>query len=204
MQSTAGGGAATIDSIRSALLRTPGVRAAVVIENNTMTTDVAGRPPKSFEAYVLGGDPQDIGQTILNTKAAGIESYGSESVVINDISGYPHTIKFSYADEIQIHAKVTVWTNNQFPVDGDTQIESAIIRYIGGEDYDGQLYVGLNMGDDVIHSRIIAAVYKVAGIEDAKVELSTDGSTWAEANISIDPQEVAQTSHAIIEVVHAT
>lgn len=204
MQSTAGGGAATIDSIRSALLRTPGVRAAVVIENNTMTTDVAGRPPKSFEAYVLGGDPQEIGQTILNTKAAGIESYGSESVVINDISGYPHTIKFSYADEIQIHAKVTVWTNNQFPVDGDTQIESAIIRYIGGEDYDGQLYVGLNMGDDVIHSRIIAAVYKVAGIEDAKVELSTDGSTWAEANISIDPQEVAQTSHAIIEVVHAT
>jgi uncharacterized phage protein gp47/JayE len=201
--STAGGGAATIDSIRSALLRTPGVRAAVVIENNTMTTDASGRPPKSFEAYVLGGEPTDIAQTILNTKAAGIEAYGSESVVVNDISGNPHTIRFSYAEEVPVHVRVTVWKNTSYPVDGDTQIRSSVVRYIGGEDGDGQLYVGLNMGDDVIHSRIIAAVYKVAGIEDAKVELSTDGLTWTEANVSIDPQEVAQTSHSIITVVHA-
>ncbi|ALS27203.1 baseplate J-like protein [Paenibacillus sp. 32O-W] len=201
--SVSGGGAATIDSIRSALLRTPGVRAAVVIENNTMSTDAAGRPPKSFEAYVLGGAPAEIGQTILDTKAAGIESYGTESVVINDISGNPHTIRFSYAEEVQVHVRVTVRTNNQYPADGDVQVESAIIRYVGGEDYDGQLYVGLNMGDDVIHSRIIAAVYKVNGIEDATVELSTDGTTWTQANVSIDQQEVAQTSHAIIEVVHA-
>lgn len=203
VQSTAGGGAATIDSIRSALLRTPGVRAAVVIENNTMTMDAAGRPPKSFEAYVLGGKSKDIGQTILNTKAAGIESHGMESVVVEDISGNSHTIRFSYAVEVPIHIRVTVRTNNQYPADGDVQVESAIIRYIGGEDYDGQLYVGLNMGDDVIHSRVIAAVYKVAGIEDATVELSTDGDTWTQANIPIDQQEVAQTSHAIIEVVHA-
>lgn len=204
VQSTAGGGAATIDSIRSALLRTPGVRAAVVIENNTMTTDAAGRPPKSFEAYVLGGVAEDIGQTILNTKAAGIEPYGTESVVVNDISGNPHTIRFSYAEEVQIHVRVTVRTNNQYPVDGDVQVESAIIRYIGGEDYDGQLYVGLNMGDDVIHSRIIAAVYKVAGIEDAIVELSTDGMNWVQTNVAIDQQQVAQTSHTVITVVHAT
>jgi Uncharacterized homolog of phage Mu protein gp47 len=202
--SVSGGGAATIDSIRSALLRTPGVRAAVVIENNTMTTDAAGRPPKSFEAYVLGGAPEDIGQTILNTKAAGIEAYGSESVEVLDISGNPHTIRFSYAVEVPIHIRVTVRTNNQYPADGDVQVESAIIRYIGGEDSDGQLYVGLNMGDDVIHSRVIASVYKVVGIEDALVELSTDGSMWVQANIPIDPQEVAQTSHSIIEVVHAT
>jgi uncharacterized phage protein gp47/JayE len=202
--SVSGGGAATVDSIRSALLRTPGVRAAVVIENNTMTTDAAGRPPKSFEAYVLGGQPEDIGQTILNTKAAGIESFGTESVVVKDISGNPHTIRFSYAEEVPIHVRVTVRTNNQYPVDGDVQVESAIIRYIGGEDYDGQLYVGLNMGDDVIHSRLIAAVYKVAGIEDATVELSTDGANWVQSNIPIDQQQVAQTSHTIIEVVHAT
>ena len=202
--SVSGGGAATIDSIRSALLRTPGVRAAVVIENNSITTDAAGRPPKSFEAYVLGGDPQDIGQTILDTKAAGIESYGSESVEVLDISGNPHTIRFSYAEEVPIHVRVMVRKNNQYPVDGDTQVRSAIVRYIGGEDYDGQLYVGLNMGDDVIHSRMVATVYKVAGIEDATVELSTDGTSWTQANISVDQHKVAQTSHTIIEVVHAT
>jgi uncharacterized phage protein gp47/JayE len=202
--SVSGGGAATIDSIRSALLRTPGVRAAIVIENNKSTTDTAGRPPKSFEAYVLGGQPEDIGQTILNTKAAGIESYGSESVVVNDISGTPHTIRFSYAEEVPVHVRVTVWKNTSYPADGDMQVRSAIVRYIGGEDSDGQLYVGLNMGESVIHSRLIATVYKVIGIEDAKVELSTDGSTWNEANIQVDPHEVAQTSHAIITVVHAT
>jgi len=201
--SVAGGGAATLDSIRGALLRTSGVRAAVVIENNTNATDLAGRPAKSFEAYVLGGSAADIGQTILDTKAAGIEPYGSQSVTVNDLSGNPHTMKFSYAIEVPIHVRATIKTSASYPSNGDLQVESAIVRYIGGEDSDGQLYVGLNMGDDVIHSRLIASVYKVPGIEDLSLELSLDGSTWSQSNVDIDPQEVAQTTHTIITVVHS-
>ncbi|MDF2657754.1 MAG: baseplate J-like protein [Paenibacillus sp.] len=201
--SLAGGGAATIDAIRAAILRVAAVRAATVIENDTSVTDGAGRPPKSFEAYVLGGAAADIGEAILKSKAAGIESYGSQSVSVNDLSGNPHTIKFSYAAEINIHIKATVTKNAMYPIDGDTQMTNAFVRYVGGEATTGQLYVGLNMGDDVVYSRLYAAAYSVPGVEDVTIELSLNGTTWTQANIAIDPQEVAQTANTLITVVSA-
>ncbi|MCY7484441.1 baseplate J/gp47 family protein [Paenibacillus alvei] len=199
--SVAGGGAATVDSVRSALLGSGGVRAAVVIENTSMTPDALGRPPKSFEAYVLGGDPESIGRTILNTKAAGIETYGDQSVEVTDLSGNVHMIKYSNAVEVQIYIKATLRKNPSYPADGDEQVVSALVRDIGGEDIDGQLYVGLNMGAAVIHSRLVSAAYKVAGIDDIKLELSKDGTVWTEDNIYIAAREVAQTSHDNITVV---
>jgi uncharacterized phage protein gp47/JayE len=201
--SVAGGGAATLDSIRGALLRVSGVRAATVIENTTNTTDGAGRPAKSFEAYVLGGAAADIGQVLLDTKAAGIATYGSESISVVDISGNAHAIKFSFADEINIYVRFTVSTTTSYPANGDALLESAAIRYIGGEDLDGTLYVGLNMGNDVVHSRLVAAAYSVPGVEDVTVELSLNGSDWVTTNIDIDPDEVAQTTYSHVSVVHA-
>src|SRR5690606_39706929 len=47
--SLAAGGASTIDSIRAAVLKTPGVRTARVVQNPTMEFDDEGRPPKSVE-----------------------------------------------------------------------------------------------------------------------------------------------------------
>ncbi|TMV49353.1 hypothetical protein FE783_12620 [Paenibacillus mesophilus] len=199
--SLAGGGAATIDAVRAALLRVTGVRAATVIENDKNTPDSDGRPPKSIEAYVLGGVAADIGQAILGSKAGGIEPYGSESVVVNDLAGNPHTMKFTYAAEILIHVRVTVTKNASYPTDGNTQMTNAIVRYIGGEATTGQLYVGLNMGDDVIYSRLIAAAYSVPGVEDVLIEVSTNGTTWTQANVAVDPQEVAQTAHTLITVM---
>lgn len=202
-QSTAGGGAATIDSIRSALLRTPGVRAATIIENDKNTPDPDGRPAKSFEAYLLGGDPTDIGQAILANKAAGIESYGNKSITVKDLAGTPHEIKFSYALERGVYIRLTLTKNNQYPADGDKQITSSLIRYVGGEDADGQIYAGLGLGDDVIHSKLIAAAYSVPGIDDMIVETSTDGTTWSDANVTIGANEVAQTTYNLITVVGA-
>ncbi|KEQ22884.1 baseplate J/gp47 family protein [Paenibacillus tyrfis] len=198
--SAEGRGAATIRAIRSGLLRTPGVRAATVVENFMNTPDRAGRNPKSFEAYVLGGTPEAIGQTILDTKAAGIEPWGTQSVIVKDDAGFEHVMKFSYAIEVKVHVLVKVKVDNRFPRDGISQMKSAAIRYIGGEDEDGTLYVGLNMGADVIHQKLMAAMDRVEGITDMTVEIGKDGSNWAKDNLSIAPNEVAQTNHKIIIV----
>jgi Baseplate J-like protein. len=72
--SLAAGGAATIDSIRAAVLKVPGVRTARVFQNPTMEFDDEGRPPKSVEVVVLGGADGDVAQAIHDTIAAGIES----------------------------------------------------------------------------------------------------------------------------------
>jgi uncharacterized phage protein gp47/JayE len=197
--SVSGGGASTLDSIRGALLRLAGVRAATVIENTGLATDSAGRPGKSFQAYVLGGDSDAIAQSILDTKAAGIESYGDVSRIVTDVAGLEHTVKFSYAAELSVHVNVDITRNDQYPLDGDAQIRSAIIRYIGGEDSDGSLYSGLGMGEDVIFTKLISAIFKVEGIEDVSLEVATTGG-FSSDNIVVLNNEVAQVVHSDIEV----
>lgn len=198
--SVAGGGSATVDAIRGALLRVSGVRAAVVIENNTMQVDAAGRPPKSFEAFVLGGQSADIASAIFGTKAAGIESYGSESVVVKDLAGNSHTVHYSPAVQVPVHVKLDVYKSAAFPANGVELIKTALVRFVGGADADGTVYAGLTMGADVVHMRMAAVMYGIQGVEDIALQLSKDGSTWQESNIVIDVQQVAQAAADRIEV----
>ncbi|WP_240923484.1 baseplate J/gp47 family protein [Paenibacillus sp. RUD330] len=198
--SVASGGASTLDSLRAGLLDTPGVRAAIVAENYTMQP-VAGRPAKSIEAYVLGGADADIGQTLLGKKAAGIEPYGSVSVQVLDEGGFAHTMRFSRATEVPIRIRLTLAVNNRYPAGGDGDIISAAIRYIGGEDSDGQLFTGLNMGESVKVSQLIGSVLSIAGVTDVQVQLSrNNGASWTGSNLTLAAQEVAQTSYQWIEV----
>lgn len=192
-------GKATVPSIQSALLKLPGVRAATVIENYLDDPDQYGTPMRSFQAFVLGGNDQEIGDTIFNTKAGGIRPYGTVEVTTNDIGGYEHKVYFSRATEVKIHLRVLITKNNAYPANGDNQVRTSLIKFIGGQDASGAVYSGLNMGYDVIESQLVRGV-KVDGIEDITIELSRDGNTYSEGNIAIDPQEVAQTDFNIIEV----
>lgn len=198
-QSVAGGGSASVPAIQAALRRVPGVRAATVLENYT-NAPVNGLPAKSVAAYVLGGDRQEIADAVFRYKAGGIEPAGTEEVTVTDLAGRLHLVRFSYATEIPISARVTITTGPEFPADGAARVRSAIIRYVGGEEADGSLWHGLNMGADVIHARILAAVMAVPGVMDATVTLSTDGATYTEANVAIGPEEVAQADTDRIEV----
>lgn len=200
--SVASVGASTLDSLRAGLLDTPGVRAAIVAENYTMQTDEAGRPAKSIEAYVLGGTDADIGQTILDKKAAGIEPFGAVSVQVLDEGGFAHTMRFSRATEVPVRVRLTLTTNNRYPAGGDGDIISAAVRYIGGEDSDGQLYTGLNMGESVKSSQLVGAALSIPGVDDVQVQLSRNGGqSWTGGNLTLTAEEVAQTSYAWVEVI---
>ncbi|WP_379142385.1 baseplate J/gp47 family protein [Paenibacillus sp. sgz500992] len=199
--SVAGGGAASVDAIRGALLRMPAVRAATVIENTGMTPDAAGRPPKSFEAYVLGGEEQEVANVIFATKSGGVEPYGKITKQVEDLGGLQHTVKFSRAAEVNIKVSVNVTKNAQYPVDGDDQIRGAILRYIGGVDSSGSYYNGLSMGNPVVFTRLISAVYAVEGVEDVTLTVGKASGSLGSANVVIQPYEVAQTTAADIEVI---
>ncbi|MFD1777003.1 baseplate J/gp47 family protein [Paenibacillus rhizophilus] len=199
-QSTAGGGAATVDSIRSALLRLDGVRAATVIENTGLTADGAGRPGKSFQAYVLGGDDQAIAGAIFSTKAGGIEPYGTISKTVTDLAGEPHTVKFSRATEVGIKVNVDITKGAAYPADGDAQVRSALIRYIGGADAPGAYYNGLNMGADVVFTRLISAIYSVEGVGDVTLTVGKTSGSLGSSNVVIQPYEVAQAAAANVVV----
>ena len=200
LESVAKGGSSTVDSIRAKLLdEVDGVRAAIVIENDTNAADPDGRPPKSINAIVLGGTSADIAKAIMQSKAAGIQAYGSTVEIVQDSSGNNHSIGFSYATEIDIYANITITKNAAYPSDGDTQVKLALIKHIGGTD-GTNTYNGLSMGDDVIHGQVQSKIYQVAGVVDVVLELSTDGITYAESNIPINTTEVAQTDNIKVVV----
>lgn len=192
--SIARAGASTIDSITASLLDVEDVRTAIVLENTSNEIDSDGRPPKSIQCYVLGGTKKLVAEAIFFTKPAGIETYGEEVETVTDLSGRDHVIKFSYALVKSIFIKIDLIRNNKYRHNGDLLIKSEIIKYIGGYDSDGQLYNGLNIGQDVIFTKLVNAISKVDGVEDftLTIGLSIDG--LQSANIEIQPVEVAETS----------
>lgn len=196
-------GASTIDSIRAALLNVPGVRAANVVENMTNEVDDEGRPPKSIQCYVLGGEAQDVAKAIFDTKAGGIETVGDVSVTVKDASGQEHIVKFSYATVVPIYVKLTITRNLKYQSDGDARVRTEVIRYIGGEDADGTVHVGLGMRQAVVYTKIIEKAYRIEGIDDIDLELSTDGINWVRTNIDIQSNQVAETTHDKVVITHA-
>nr|WP_285839869.1 baseplate J/gp47 family protein [Alkalihalophilus marmarensis] len=162
--SLSAGGSPTVNGIRASVLGVPGVRTATVIENNTRYDDEDGRPPKSIETYVLGGEPNDVAKAIFDRKAAGIEPYGTEEVILLDDSGNEHLMRFSYAEQVPIHMDIEVTTDASFPLNGHEQIRTNLIRYVGGLDYDGTEYTGLSNGQDVIFTQMISIIHQTPGV----------------------------------------
>lgn len=194
-------GSATTAAIRANLLKISSIRAAKVIENFKDEIDQYGTPPRSIQAFVLGGSDEEVAKAIHEKKAGGIQPYGTTYVDVLDLSGDVKQIGFTRAKEANISIKVSVTTNTSFTFDGVNQIKTALIRYVGGTDSNNNAYSGLNMGEDVVVARLNAITFSVDGIEDVKVEVSKDGVKYDDSNVVIALQEVAQTHSKDIEVI---
>ena len=172
------------DSIASALVTLNGVTSAFVYENDQDTTDADGRPPHSIEAVVNGGEPDEIALTIWQKKSAGIDTYGSQTVSINDSQGFPHTINFNRPLVIPIYLDITVteYPEEALPPNAQAMITEAVLNYGNS----------LTVGNDVILQRFMGAIYQAcAGIGYITVTASTDGITYSSTNISVDARHVA-------------
>lgn len=198
-ESTGINGDATTDAIVSAVRNLDTVRSANIKVNNTMRI-IGGMPEKSFQVYTLGGDPQEIGETIFHTMAGGIEAFGTTHVNVTDLSNNVHSIGFTPATEVNVRIGANIRVDNKFPTNGINLINTEIIRVVGGT-IDGITYSGLNMGDDVIVFQVERAIGKVDGVIDANVTLGRDWQSLQGQNLAIDSHEVAETNVLSISVV---
>ena len=181
------------DSIASALMTLNGVTSAFVYENDQDTTDADGRPPHSIEAVVNGGESAEIGLTIWQKKAAGIDTYGSESVTINDSQGFPHTINYNrpLVVHVWLDIAVTEYPEEALPPNASSLIAQAALNYGNS----------LTVGNDVILQRFMGAIYQnVPGIGYITLTASTDGVTYSSSNIQIDARHVASFDLTDIQV----
>lgn len=155
-------GAGTLEAIRARVLELDDVLQVFIFENVTMTTDLNGLPPKSFEVVVAGGDSAEIAETIFLAKPAGIEAFGNVTESVLDSMGFSHSISYSRPAEIEIWIELTVTTDPLlFPADGEDQIKAALKAF--GDT--------MQIGDDVIALQYRCVPLSVAGVIDVTVFL---------------------------------
>lgn len=178
-----------------------GVTRVAIQSNRTDITDADGLPPHSFEVVVSGGLDQDIADSIWSTQGAGIASFGNETEIVIDSEGQDQTVYFSRPTSVYIHVKVKrdLYSEEEYPADGDAQIKQAIVDWAA---------INQPIGKDVIRQRLNTPVYSVPGIDS--IEITIDGTaspgdtpTYALQNIPITLREVADfdITRIIVEVL---
>jgi len=169
--------------------------------DSSADTEIVNMPSKSIECFVYGGVNEDIYISIFDTKAAGIMAYGKTFYSVEDNLGNLHSIGFSRPDFIDIWVDADITTNSDFPTDGNTQVQTEIIKYIGGIDEDNTEYQGITLGEDVIRTKIIAAIHNINGITDVDLQVGESNTTLGYENITIGEKEVAITDDTKVDVV---
>jgi uncharacterized phage protein gp47/JayE len=198
----AGGGA--VEALLADILSLKGVTSCAVFENTTAATDADGLPPHSFEVVVQGGADQDIADQIWLSKPTGIGPFGSSSAVVKDSQGNDHTMYFSRPVAVPIYIDITVFINEDpdlgpvYPVDGDTQVKSAISAW-------GQ--ANLTVGADYYYRRLYAVVVGendsegIDGVVDVTVlESDISASPATEQNLVISARSIGTISTTDITV----
>ncbi len=147
-----------------------------------------GRPPKSFEAVVVGGTDAAVAYQIWLTKPAGIETYGNTTVIIIDSQGNNQAINFSRAVPVYLWLLMTITLNPQetFPVNGLQLISNAILNYGNS----------LGIGIDVILQRLEAQAFLVPGVATATATIAktyslSDTPIYVSTDIDIGNTEVS-------------
>lgn len=188
-----GVGSATLEAITGAVSRVSGVRACIVNENDTDTTNSKGIPPHSFEVLVHAPESlnQQIADAIFSRKPIGIKSYGDIPVEVLDVSGETQIVRFSRVADLNVYVKMTVVKDSSFETDGVNQIKTALLEYVAG----------LGVGGDVVISQMYKYIFSVAGVTDVtSLTLSTDGSSYSASNIVLDTDNIAVLSAQNVEV----
>jgi uncharacterized phage protein gp47/JayE len=189
-------GSTSVDAIRAKLLALDDVTAVAVLENVEIT-EVDGRPAKSFEAIIDGGNEEEIAQTIWDNKPAGIKAYGNTSQEIADSLGQAQEISFSRAVDVPIFLSIDLETDNAFPANGADTVLEAIL------DYADTMTIGQ---DVVVYPTLIAQLATVPGIIDITIRIDTSavsttpGAAAVDDNVSIGYAEKAEFSAPNINI----
>lgn len=183
-----------LDSLYSALLSLNGVESVTVYENDTDIVNLDGLPPHSFMAVVLGGDSEDIAETIWLNKPAGITSVGNTTIEIIDSQNFPRDINYQTPNPVPIYITINLNTTSEYPANGADLIRAAIIEFARTE---------FGVGDDIIWSRLFTPINSVGGHEVESLFIGTTMSPISTDTIPIAFSEIGSFSSVNI-VVNAT
>jgi uncharacterized phage protein gp47/JayE len=178
------------NAIENEIKKVAGVRYCRVYSNRTMTVK-NDRPPKSFEAVIMGGIDQDIAEAIFAKAPAGIQAYGNTIIEVIDAEGFPWSIGFSRPENQYIWIKISYSKNPEesFPINGVELMKDNIDTW-GADNQD--------VGIDFIFQKLTRPIYDVPGIGFADIKVAvTDDTTppadnaYTATNITINERQIA-------------
>lgn len=205
------GSRATANSLINKAKALDGVLSVSIFINDTNqdNTDTGGLPDHAFELVVLGGNQQEIGSMIRNTKAAGDTSYAGAngtavSVDVELDNGQMVPTEYSEPNPIDIYIDLELEKDDNYA--GDDAVKNSIVNYIGGLTARGNEDPGdLLVGDDVIYGRVEYAIRDVEGVYDiTSLSVGTADDPTGTSDISISYADVATTdatSSTMIDIV---
>ena len=172
-------GSSPLEAIAAQVAEVDGVTQAIAWENATDYTDAFGRPPHSVEVMVLGGLAADIGRALWDAKAAGIQTYGTESVVtFADDRGVTRSVYFSRPTSLSAYATLLIITDPATYA-GDAAVETAFLAAMEG----------LRAGEVARNAIAVAALLEVTGVRDAVVWMGSTSTFTSQTRDNLAPTE---------------
>lgn len=188
-------------SIYNNLVDVEGVKSVTLFVNDTNSSDSYNRPGHSFEAVVeCTSDVHNaVGETILNTKAAGDGTVGGArgslvSLDLNIGTGETMNVEFSKPTIQNLYVDITLETTDVY--EGDDEVRDAIVYYIGGVLSSGNEEDGtLRVGDDVIYRKLIGNIMSINGVSDVPTfNIGFSDPPSSTGNLSVSANEMASVS----------
>ena len=190
-------GKATLPAIEATIFNVdPGIEDVRVDERHDDAADEYGVEPVVLAPNV---DDAIVAEAILDSRAGGLDSYGPITTSI-EYAGETRSVGFARATKVDVHADITVTVSDEYPDDGATRIEDALIAYIGGVDSSDVRRTGLVIGEDVVYDQTVKRVLGVDGVVELDVTIGDDSSNLGTSNIAIANDETARVENTNIAI----
>ena len=160
------------EAILAAIANVSGVTQSAIYVNNTSSTDSNGIPAHAISLIVQGGSISAIAQAIEQTKAPGVPTYGTTTVVVQDPAGLSVPINFFELSEVPIYVAITINPLTGYTSRIGTEIVAAIVSFINN----------LAIGADVRYSWIEGAAGLIG---------TADGMTFEIVSLTIGTNPVS-------------
>lgn len=173
----------TLDAVRSNLISLDSVESVDIYENEDNIENLSGLPPKSFSTIILGGNTQEIAETIWSVKPAGIATHGNTVVKVRDSTNKEQTVKFSRPTFVTIFVEMTIKPLENQLIDSNYQdaISNALVGHISS----------LSLGEDVSYSRLYTPINSVGGFEVVDLKVGRDKDKLSNSTVVLNYDEKA-------------
>ncbi|MDH2927214.1 baseplate J/gp47 family protein [Lonepinella koalarum] len=169
----------SIMALESQLLGLDGVSQVSILENNSNETDSNGLPAHAINVIVLGGDDNQIAETIYEQKGAGVPLKGSVKVDLNK-DGKVRTIQFDKAQYIDIYFELIAVRYEDFTEIDQDQIKVSLTKF------------PFKIGETVKHSRLYSPINTVGGFWIQELKIGRSTTALSTDNIAISVTEIAR------------